>query len=42
VQQFFDDHPCAALFQGHYEAGGARGLVAGAWVDMRARPEPLP
>jgi hypothetical protein len=45
VQQFFDDHPCTALFRALYEAsgaGGARVLVAGAWVDMRTRPQPLP
>lgn len=37
VQQFFEDHPCDALFRALYEirgAGGARVLVAAAWVDM--------
>jgi hypothetical protein len=40
VQQFFEDHPCAALFRALYAihgAGGARLLVAMAWVDM---PDP--
>lgn len=37
VQQFFQEHPCNALFRALYEvrgAGGARVLVAAAWVDM--------
>ncbi len=37
VQDFFQAHPCDALFRGLYEvhgAGGSRVLVAVAWVDM--------
>ena len=37
VRQFFQEHPCSALFRALYEVrgpGGARVLVAMAWVDM--------
>lgn len=37
VQQFFLEHPCDALFRALYEVrgpGGARVLLAMAWVDM--------